>query len=330
MPATATGVLNVARKELGYAERPGNRTKYGRWYGLDGGPWCAIWVSWVADQAGATDIIPRHAYTPAGAAWFEARGRYFRTPKRGDIVFYRFPSMNRISHVGIVETVHSDGSITAIEGNTNAAGSRTGGRVMRKRRSRSLVAGFGHPAYVSAAQLEALRKAEATARAKRVAAARVAAAKAKRAAEARARKAAAAAKRKKKGPSKAVKVVTGVVVVIGGTGTVVAVNEAPRPTPRPAVTASSTPSPHRTPYAPPTTSLPPVPKLVLTRTLTVRRPVMRGSDVAAVRRLIGVRTGTLYTPLVAQAVARWQKANGLKPDGQWGPASARRAGWRIP
>ena len=52
--ATANEILAVARKELGVKESPAgsNRTKYGAWYGLDGQPWCMMFVQWVFDQAG--------------------------------------------------------------------------------------------------------------------------------------------------------------------------------------------------------------------------------------------------------------------------------------
>ena len=149
--ADANALLSVARSQIGYAEGPNNNTKYGAWYGMNNVPWCAQFVSWCADQAGIpTNIIPKHAYTPTGAAWFKARGQWFTSnPKVGDLVYYRFPGMGRISHLGIVEAVHGSKSITAIEGNTNAAGSRTGGRVMRKQRAGSIIAGFGRPAYSS-------------------------------------------------------------------------------------------------------------------------------------------------------------------------------------
>ena len=157
---TAAAVLDRARAELGTAESPvgSNRVKYNTWYygrAVSGSayPWCAVFVSWIAAQAGAlaAAIIPKHAYTPTGAAWFKGRGQWSRTPRVGSIVYYQWPGMNRISHVGIVEAVHADGSWTAIEGNTDGAGSRTGGRVMRQRRSSlGALGGFGHPAYSDA------------------------------------------------------------------------------------------------------------------------------------------------------------------------------------
>jgi hypothetical protein len=37
-------VITAAARELGYTERPINRTKYGQAFGLDGAPWCAIGI----------------------------------------------------------------------------------------------------------------------------------------------------------------------------------------------------------------------------------------------------------------------------------------------
>ena len=47
--ATIKQVLQIARPELGVKESPpnSNRTKYGRWFALDGYPWCMMFVQWV-------------------------------------------------------------------------------------------------------------------------------------------------------------------------------------------------------------------------------------------------------------------------------------------
>lgn len=157
MAGTMTDMLAVARREIGVREKPSgsNKVKYTKWYPMIG-PWCAMFVSWSAEQAGVpTSVIPKHAYTPSGVAWFKAQGRYKQRAKVGDIVYYEFPGMGRVSHVGIVEKVHGPRDITAIEGNTDAAGGRTGGKVMRKRRSGSIIDGFGRPAYRSTASVQA-------------------------------------------------------------------------------------------------------------------------------------------------------------------------------
>lgn len=150
----AGDLLAVATRELGEHEEPAgsNRVKYSAWYGMTAA-WCAMFVSWCADQSGNTAYIPRHAYTPAGAAWFANRGRFDRTPRVGSLAFYDVSGMGRISHVGIVESVTAGGAWYAIEGNSNASGSRTGGQVCRVRRTTlgTFRGGFGHPDYPAVA-----------------------------------------------------------------------------------------------------------------------------------------------------------------------------------
>lgn len=146
----ASSLLSTARGQLGVSEDPprSNRTVYGSWYGMQAA-WCGMFVSWCAHESGNEDVIPRFAYTPAGAQWFQQRGRFDRRPSVGAVVFYDVSGQGRISHTGIVESVYRDGSWDAIEGNTNAAGSRTGGMVRRNHRTTVGTdrGGFGHPAY---------------------------------------------------------------------------------------------------------------------------------------------------------------------------------------
>jgi len=108
-------LIDIAIKELGYKASESN-TKYGRWYGSQG-PWCAMFVSWCAHQAGVgTSIVPKYAYVPNGIKWYQNKKRYSPagsyTPKRNDIVFF-----GGGSHTGIVESVTS-GTLNTIEGNT--------------------------------------------------------------------------------------------------------------------------------------------------------------------------------------------------------------------
>ena len=141
-------LLDVARSQLGIHENPpySNRVKYSEWYGMIG-PWCDMFVSWCADQSGNKDVIGRFAYTPSHEAWFRSKGREvsIKSAQPGDIVFFNF--IGRTSHVGIVEANRGDGLIT-IEGNTNGAGSRDGGSVMRHFRSwTSGIVSVHRPAY---------------------------------------------------------------------------------------------------------------------------------------------------------------------------------------
>lgn len=157
---TAGQVLDLARSQIGYREGAGNRTKYGSAYGMDGMAWCAIFAWWTFTGVGAAALIPKTAYTPSMAQWYIDRRQSSRTPRVGSLVFYNFPdSLDRIQHVGIVEAVNPDGTITTIEGNTSSgdAGSQSaGGGVWRRRRSQSSVVVYGHPAYAAATAAPAL------------------------------------------------------------------------------------------------------------------------------------------------------------------------------
>lgn len=158
--AKRDAILARAKSQLGVHEIPAysNITPYTRWYGITG-PWCAMFVSWVFYHAGLALPISTSkgfAYCPYGVDWFKKRGAWATAaarPKPGWLVFFDFPGdgVNRVSHVGIVEGVAADGRIITIEGNTNAAGSRTGGNVMRHYR-RSGIVGYGIINYVAPAK----------------------------------------------------------------------------------------------------------------------------------------------------------------------------------
>ena len=153
MSTTAKALVDVARSQLSVG-CPGKYNKYGQWYGdgMSGNPWCAIFVSWCAAYSGNADVIPKHAYTPSGVAWFKARGQYRKGIagiRPGDIVYYDFPPKQRIQHVGIVEMV-GKGGIYVIEGNTSSKNQSNGGCVQRKWRTvAGGIDGYGRPAYAN-------------------------------------------------------------------------------------------------------------------------------------------------------------------------------------
>ena len=141
----ARDALDAARGELGNTESPAgsNRTKYGRWMGLDGQPWCMSFVQWCFAQAG--QALPcRTGSCSALLRWYQANQpeRVVRDPLPGDIVIYRF------GHTGIVESA-GGGSVIAIEGNTSpgSGGSQdNGGGVYRRTRSRNTAEAYIRPA----------------------------------------------------------------------------------------------------------------------------------------------------------------------------------------
>jgi len=155
--ATVNDVIGVAAGEIGYYAPLGTPTKYGEWYGIPTGAWCGMFVSWVAEFSGAHDIIPKNAYTPLGAKWYQSAGEWhdgISGIRRGDQVYYNF-GLARISHTGLVESVNDDGTINTIEGNTsgNFGGVEVGsGLCTRKTRTGRYVVGYGRPAYAATPQ----------------------------------------------------------------------------------------------------------------------------------------------------------------------------------
>jgi hypothetical protein len=150
MNAATARVLKVAQGQIGTRENPpeSNSVKYNKAYYKSDvrAPWCVVFQWWCFQKAGlSTAVFPKANNVFAVRDWYRARGRFNRTPKPGALVIYSF------SHIGIVEKVLGDGRIQAIEGNTDARGSRTGGKVMRKVRSRNIL-GYCHPDYARAAE----------------------------------------------------------------------------------------------------------------------------------------------------------------------------------
>lgn len=119
----ANRIVVVARQEITAGEVSDGRIggqKYKDWYGVDDN-WCAIFVSWCADQCGFInmDIMPRTASVDAMKKWYQDREQYHEKdgyePKKGDIIFFG----NGMSHVGIVaEYDVENGIVTTVEGNS--------------------------------------------------------------------------------------------------------------------------------------------------------------------------------------------------------------------
>ena len=97
---------------------------YWRWYGFDEYvPWCACFVSWVADQCGFIEsgAMPRVSLCDDGVAWFVARGQWAgsgHAPSPGAIIFFDWDGDGISDHVGIVERVEG-ATVHTIEGNTD-------------------------------------------------------------------------------------------------------------------------------------------------------------------------------------------------------------------
>jgi len=138
-----TAITKVAAQQIG---NKGGR-KFWSWYGFHSRvEWCAIYVSWCADQCGyiKSGTIPKFAAVQSGIDWFKSKGQWQRRgykPKPGDIIFFDWGSDGAADHVGIVEKC--DGStVYTIEGNS--------GDQCRKRSygvKSSYIYGYGIPKY---------------------------------------------------------------------------------------------------------------------------------------------------------------------------------------
>ena len=140
--ATVQELLDIARGELGYKETPANsnRTKYGAWYGLDGQPWCVMFVEWVFAQAGVKLPIETASCTILMNAAKSAGNWVTSNYQPGDVVIYDFPGGAATDHCGIIESV-TDSCVVAIEGNTGSGSDADGGQVQRRSRAFSVIVG---------------------------------------------------------------------------------------------------------------------------------------------------------------------------------------------
>lgn len=145
---TANNLLEIAVGELGTKESPAgsNRVKYASWYGLQGQPWCMMFVMWVFAQAGvALPTRTASCTTLMNAA--KAAGDWVTADYQpGDVVIYDWGGDKVPDHCGIVESV-SGSSVTAIEGNTSFSNDSNGGEVMRRVRQASSILGAVRPVY---------------------------------------------------------------------------------------------------------------------------------------------------------------------------------------
>ena len=149
----------VGRKETRGSNLGPEVSKFQRATNLEPGawPWCAAFVDWVIQQWLADKRVvewlglktttpqewrPRTALAFGFLKWAQDRPSTVTIlpetadPLPGDIVIYDF------SHIGFVDRPQNRLSFLAVEGNTNAAGSRDGDGVWHKVRHRSLAKNF--------------------------------------------------------------------------------------------------------------------------------------------------------------------------------------------
>jgi len=146
-------MLSAARSLLGTGESPpgSNHNFITTWYGFDGA-WCDMAVSYAAAHSdNLSACMGKYAYTVSHAQAFKNAGRWhygLGGIRAGDIVFFDWSgggSISGIDHVGVVEAVHSNGTITTLEGNTS--------NIYARRVRQACVVGYGRPSYGDASPL---------------------------------------------------------------------------------------------------------------------------------------------------------------------------------
>lgn len=143
---TGVNAADIALSQLGYKEGRksgqmagngrgiGNWTEYGRYYGLNHQPWCAMFVNWCAREAGASySAVPKYAACRYYHSYFKRQGRFHSwkkvrsgsyKPKKGDIILYAYSKGGVAHHIGyVLDVSYEDGKVkvTTVEGNTNDA-----------------------------------------------------------------------------------------------------------------------------------------------------------------------------------------------------------------
>src|SRR5438128_1289499 len=123
-------MVALAQAEVGQAEQPPGSNDSPRiaqyrsaTAGSAVGPWCAYFVSWAAQQAGAPLGEQGQGFGSVSAVmdWGQRTGRALpagSTPQAGDLIVWGG------QHIGMVESVDADGSIHTIEGNSSDQVSR--------------------------------------------------------------------------------------------------------------------------------------------------------------------------------------------------------------
>lgn len=133
-------VIEIAAKEIGYTEVPAgtNKTKFGKWFGLDGVAWCGIFVSYCYDKAGYPlgniGFSKGFAGCQTAFAYFKKTKEITTTPNPGDIVLFDWNSDGRYDHTGIFVRDIDGKSFLTVEGNTSLTNQSNGGQVMERTR----------------------------------------------------------------------------------------------------------------------------------------------------------------------------------------------------
>jgi hypothetical protein len=144
-------LMELCEASVGYTEGANNDTTFGKWYGLNNQPWCAMSASKMYFDSGAIASV---ANTKKGFASCDAWLKYLTKnnqlvplgqAKQGDIVFFQFDTDAQPDHVGIVKSHNTKLKfLNVYEGNTSSgkAGSQSNGDgfYLKKRNYQTIMA----------------------------------------------------------------------------------------------------------------------------------------------------------------------------------------------
>ena len=145
-------IIDLALAEVGYKEEEKNVSKYNIWFGLTPAEWCAIFCSWIYNQAdyplGTIDFSRGCAGLFFGLSYWKENNKITTSPLPGDFVIFHWPSNphpGAPDHIGIFKRFIDATTIETIEGNTSDGNPSDGGCVELKQRNTSLVLCYVNP-----------------------------------------------------------------------------------------------------------------------------------------------------------------------------------------
>ena len=127
MPCTAQSIIDKALSQVGYKEGSGNNNKYGIAYGYNKVSWCCIFIWWLFNQCGASDLFYGGKKTASCTTLYNWAKKNSQTVtpanlRAGDIVFFDWDSSGDADHVGVCVS-RSGNTVYTVEGNTSTGNS---------------------------------------------------------------------------------------------------------------------------------------------------------------------------------------------------------------
>lgn len=119
------------------------------WYGSNPVGWCTIFVSYIFNEVGLSDLVPMTHLPQVYYQYFQSIGQLYQVPQIGDIAIFNWPNNPwpyGPGHTAIVDDIAADGTVRTISGNTGNYVSYYYTNYKDMSKAYGLV-GFGRPNY---------------------------------------------------------------------------------------------------------------------------------------------------------------------------------------